>query len=68
MGTIARLVRMYHFSDFSKEVIMKRDNLTVKKIAVIAVIAVFIIALVYVAFCNVEVAETVVEQPITVNS
>lgn len=59
-------VRMYHFCNFSKEDIMKRTNLTVKQAGVIAIAVIFISALVYVSFYNVETVETIAEQPIPV--
>ena len=57
---------MYHFCNFSKEDIMKRTNLTVKQAGVIAIAVIFISALVYVSFYNVETVETIAEQPIPV--
>jgi hypothetical protein len=57
---------MYHFCNFSKEDIMKRTNLTVKQVGVIAIAVIFISALVYVSFYNVETVETIAEQPIPV--
>ena len=47
---------------------MKRTDLGIKQIIAIVVIISFISALVYVSFFNVEVAETVVEQPITLKT
>lgn len=45
---------------------MKRTNLTVKQAGVIAIAVIFISALVYVSFYNVETVETIAEQPIPV--